>query len=96
MADILQTLPAKPHVRADVRVDAVGRLCPIPVTWTAAAVRSLRPGQIVELCADDPMAVLDMRCWCVSWGHDYLGDESRQGVLHIFVRKASRSAEPRS
>jgi len=57
------------------------------VTWTAEAIRGLRSGQTVELWADDPMTVLDMRCWCASWGHEYLGHEQRDRVFHIFVRK---------
>jgi TusA-related sulfurtransferase len=75
-----------------IRVDAVGELCPVPITRTAEAISALAAGAILELLADDPMTVVDLRCWADCWGHDYLGHEIRGEVLHLFVRKAGRGA----
>ena len=70
-----------------MRVDAVGLLCPIPITRTARSMRDLRAGDVLELRADDRVVLIDLPNWCRSWRHQYLGHVERDGVLHLFVRK---------
>jgi len=77
---------------AAVRVEAVGRLCPIPITRTARAVRALAEGEVLELRADDRVVLIDLPNWCRSWRHDYLGHFEQAGILHLFVRKQGRGA----
>lgn len=81
------TLPA-----ATARVEAVGLLCPIPITRTASAIRELRAGEVLEIRADDRVVLVDLPNWCRSWRHDYLGHVERGRVLHLFVRKRGRTA----
>ena len=76
---------ARPPVKT--RVDAVGLLCPIPITRTAKAMKSLLPGEVLELLADDRVALIDLPNWCRSWKHRYLGHEERNGVLSLLVEK---------
>jgi tRNA 2-thiouridine synthesizing protein A len=67
-------------------LDVVGLFCPLPIIRTAAEVRSLKPGQVLEVLADDPVALLDMPNWCKSSGHGYLGHaEAPDGVLRFFI-----------
>src|SRR5262245_52896505 len=70
-----------------VRVDAVGLLCPIPITRTAGAIRTLGPGAVLELRADDRVVLIDLPNWCRSWRHRYLGHREANGVLSLFVKK---------
>lgn len=73
-----------------VRVDAVGLLCPLPITRTARRIKDLAPGEVLELCADDRVVLIDLPNWCRSWRHEYLGHEERGSVLHFYVRKSGQ------
>ena len=39
------------------RIDATGLLCPLPVLKLAKQIKRAAPGDVIELCADDPAAV---------------------------------------
>ena len=55
-------------------------------------MKTLRAGEILELVADDRVVLIDLPNWCRSWGHEYLGNEEADGVLHLFVRKRGGTA----
>ena len=83
----------KPHaLGADVVLDTVGLFCPVPIIKTAAKVREMRAGEILEVLSDDRVILVDMPAWCKSCGHEYLGHHLAEGELHLFVRKAPRGA----
>ena len=84
------SLPRERGSALCARLDAVGQLCPIPLTRTARRMKTLRAGEILELVADDRVVLIDLPNWCRSWGHEYLGHEEAEGVLHLFVRKRER------
>ena len=88
MREGIRTFPA-----ATAIVDAVGRLCPIPIAWTARKMRDLRPGDVLELRADDRVVLIDLPNWCRSWKHDYLGHEMEGGAYRLFVRKRAGNHE---
>ncbi|MET0404194.1 MAG: sulfurtransferase TusA family protein [Cystobacter sp.] len=56
-------------MQPDVRVDAAGTYCPIPILRIAKAVRPLAPGTLVELVATDPGVRQDLPAWCEATGH---------------------------
>ena len=68
-------------------MEAVGLLCPVPITRTARVMRDLLPGDVVEVRADDRVVLIDLPNWCRSWRHDYLGHVERGAVIHLYVRK---------
>ncbi|HEV8335113.1 MAG TPA: sulfurtransferase TusA family protein [Candidatus Polarisedimenticolia bacterium] len=80
--------PALP--RPDEVLDTVGFFCPIPIIKTAARMRDMRRGQILEVLSDDRVILVDMPSWCKSAGHEYLGDSQQAGEIHLFVRKVGR------
>lgn len=47
-----------------VRVDAIGKACPLPVIDLAGAVASHPVGTVFALLADDPAAKVDVPVWC--------------------------------
>lgn len=57
-----------PHV-----VDALGRLCPIPVIELAGRIGRVAVGETVTVLADDTAARLDIPAWCEMRGHTFLG-----------------------
>nr|WP_041756999.1 sulfurtransferase TusA family protein [Bradyrhizobium sp. ORS 278] len=42
------------------RLDLTGLKCPLPALKTRKALQSLRPGQRLEVCCTDPLAVIDI------------------------------------
>lgn len=75
--------------RADRVLDVVGLYCPLPVIRTAALVRRLSPGSILEVQSDDPVALEDLPRWCATSGHGLLGwvaDDGPGAALRFFVR----------
>ena len=74
----------------DEVLDTVGFYCPVPIIKTAAKIRAMRQGQVLEVLSDDRVILVDMPAWCKSCGHDYLGHRVEGGEIHLFVRKAGR------
>ena len=72
----------------DAVVDAVGLFCPLPVIRTGEAVTEMRPGEVLELIADDRGVLADIPDWCVGHGHGYLGHRTEGRIYHLFIRKA--------
>jgi tRNA 2-thiouridine synthesizing protein A len=75
-------------------LDVVGLFCPLPIIRTAAEIRRLQAGRVLEVLADDPVALVDMPNWCKSNGHGYLGwSEGEGGTLRFFIeaRPGSRA-----
>lgn len=76
-------------------LDVVGLFCPLPIIRTAAEIRRLEPGQVLEVLADDPVALVDMPNWCLSSGHGFLGWTAGEGcTLRFFIeaRPTQRAA----
>ncbi len=79
----------------DVRLDTVGLYCPVPIIKTQARIRSMQPGEVLEIASDDRVILLDMPAWCRSTGHEYLGAcEAAGEILLLYVRKMERAAGP--
>jgi tRNA 2-thiouridine synthesizing protein A len=76
----------------DVRLDTVGLYCPVPIIKTQARIRSMLPGQVLEVASDDRVILLDMPAWCRSTGHEYLGAREAAGEILLYVRKSLRAA----
>lgn len=79
-------------MRPDVRVDASGMYCPMPILEIAKVVRRLEPGALVELVATDPGVEQDLPAWCEATGHALLGLERRGASWVAWVRKAGEGA----
>jgi tRNA 2-thiouridine synthesizing protein A len=71
----------------DDDLDALGLLCPLPVLKAAKRMRSLTPGTVLRLQADDPAAIVDVPHYCAESGNIYLGVEDADGAQHHFIRK---------
>lgn len=83
---------AQQGLRGDAVVDTVGFFCPVPIIKTAARMKEMAPGEILEVISDDQVILMDLPAWCRSTGHRYLGHRRKEGEIHLFVRKAGRSA----
>ncbi len=75
-------------MNADLTIDAIGLLCPLPVLRLRKRMEALEPGQIACLLADDPAAAIDVPHFCNEQGHSYLGEDAIQSTTAYFIRKA--------
>ncbi|MFF7646397.1 aminotransferase class V-fold PLP-dependent enzyme [Streptomyces canus] len=70
-------------------VDAVGKLCPIPVIELAKVIGEVPVGGTVRVLSDDEAARLDIPAWCEMREQEYVGEEpADQGSAYV-VRRIS-------
>jgi len=83
-------------VAADQVLDVRGSWCPEPVISARRQMAGMRPGQVLEILATDPLAELDLRVLCERGGHRLLASQTRQGIvkLQIKVRASEPAPEP--
>lgn len=70
-------------------VDALGTWCPVPLAMSREAVARMRPGDVLELLADDPMVFLDIPAWCHDAGHEVLSMDQRRDIITTRIRVAA-------
>ena len=74
-------------VHPDTTLDTFGLLCPVPIMKTAARIKEMDPGQILEVLADDEQILEDMPAWCKSMGHELLRVIEEEDEYRLLVRK---------
>jgi cysteine desulfurase len=80
---------ARTEDAASLVVDALGRLCPVPVIELAKVIGEVPFGGTVTVLSDDEAARLDIPAWCGMRGQIYVGEEpAERGVAYV-VRRAS-------
>jgi tRNA 2-thiouridine synthesizing protein A len=75
-------------MKADVKLDCFGVLCPMPIILTAKKVKEMKKGEILEITSTDEGIKADMPAWCKTTGQDYLGLEEEGDLIRVYVRKA--------
>ena len=70
-------------------LDCVGMNCPLPVIKTAQAIKTIEPGQILELLATDPGVEPDMKAWSSRTGNELVAIEKDGDVFHVFLRRVA-------
>lgn len=72
---------------AEKTLDATGLSCPLPILKASKALRSMAPGQTLELLTTDPGALDDVPDFCASAGHELLDTSEIEGNVYRFVIK---------
>jgi len=72
---------------AEIMLDATGLGCPLPVLKARKALRSMAPGQTLELLTTDPGALDDIPDFCRSAGHELLDTAKIEGNAYRFLIK---------
>ena len=75
-------------MNADQTLDCVGLYCPMPIFKTNEKIKELKPGEVLEVVADDKGIKLDMPAWCQSTGHEFMGMEEENGEIKVYVKKS--------
>jgi tRNA 2-thiouridine synthesizing protein A len=68
-------------------LDCKGLQCPLPVIKTAQAIKTIEPGQVLELLATDPGVEPDMKAWTSRTGNELLGIERQADAFHVLIRR---------
>lgn len=74
-------------VEITVTVDARGLSCPMPIVKTAQAIKTVEPGQVLEVLATDPGSVKDFAAWCKSTGNELVDQTSDGAEYHFVIRR---------
>ena len=67
------------------QLDARRLLCPLPVIRTQNRIKSLAPGDILEVVCTDPGAINDIPAWCRIHGHRVVGTETQPDQITITI-----------
>ena len=59
-------------MKADQSLDCMGLYCPMPIVKTAERFKQLKPGQVLEVVADDKGIKKDMPAWAEATGNEFL------------------------
>jgi len=74
-------------MKAEESIDCVGLYCPMPIVKTAEKMKEMKPGEILEIVADDKGIKHDIPAWCEATGNEFLGEEETGGEIKLYVRK---------
>jgi TusA-related sulfurtransferase len=78
---------AEPHI--DKTLDCTGMVCPMPLAKTNKAVKEMQPGQILEMIATDPNAMMDMEAWASQSQNELLlAEQQSNGKFRFLIRKS--------
>ena len=77
----------------DVTLDCTGLYCPQPVIRTAARVKEMPAGQVLEVLATDPGFQIDLPAWCRSHRHEFLG-LCQDGAMYIGYLRVQEDGPP--
>jgi cysteine desulfurase len=81
-----EPVPQEEESPAALEIDALGKLCPLPVIELGRRIGSVPIGAVLRVLADDPAARLDIPAWCRMTGQDFLGAQSASAYLVRRVR----------
>jgi len=77
-------------MKADRSLDCVGLYCPMPIVKTAAKMKELKVGDVLEVTADDKGIKQDMPAWAKATGNEFLGVEEGGDEIKVYVRKTQK------
>ena len=69
-----------------VRVDASGLSCPMPILRATQAMKTVAPGELIEVIATDAGAVKDFAAWSTSTGNTMVESDSANGKFRFVLR----------
>lgn len=75
------------HEQAVNQLDARGLVCPEPVMLLHSRVRSMAPGEELEMLATDPSTERDVPRFCQFLGHTLVRHEQDGDLFRYLIRK---------
>lgn len=84
------SVPA-PDDYTTIQLDLVGLKCPLPVLRTRKALASMAAGALLEVCASDPLAAIDIPHLLHQLGDTLVAQQRKGSTLLFTIRKGSVS-----
>ncbi len=75
------------EIKADVKLNLEGLLCPIPIVKVSQAIKNLPAGGVLEATATDPGVLADIPAWTKSTGNEVLSMERQGKVITFLIKK---------
>lgn len=72
---------------ADQTLNAEGLNCPLPILKAKKALKSLSPGQTLEVRATDPGSVADFAAFCNQTGNELLSSSTEGNVYKFEIKR---------
>jgi len=72
---------------ADVKLDAKGKKCPMPVLLAKKELTKMSSGQVLELIVDDRGALKDIPALVNKSGDTILDTKEEGQVIHFHIKK---------
>jgi TusA-related sulfurtransferase len=69
-----------------LKVDASGLSCPLPILKATQGMKTLQPGELMEIIATDPGSARDMAAWAGSTGHALVEQDAANGKFRFVLR----------
>ncbi len=70
-------------------LDCIGLFCPEPLFQAREAVDQLKPGEVLEVLADDPAAEEDLTRFAKRTGHEMLEIENFDDHQRFLIKKGT-------
>jgi len=75
-------------LKIDKKLDCKGLSCPMPMMKLAKTIKSMRPGETLEMLGTDPGTKSDLPRWCAKSGNSLLEvSELSGGVSRFLIKK---------
>ncbi|MBU0986246.1 MAG: sulfurtransferase TusA family protein [Proteobacteria bacterium] len=74
-------------IKADIVLDTRGLSCPMPILRVKKELKSMKPGQIVEVWSTDPGSKKDMPDFAKKQGEEFLGYMDVAGYTRYLIKK---------
>ena len=71
----------------DEKIDAQGMMCPMPIVQLTKKMKTMSPGQTLELVADDVGALEDVPAWVSRTGNEMLEQRQDSGKYYFVIKK---------
>ena len=78
---------AEDPIKPTRTIDTSGQCCPVPIIETNRAIKTMQPGEVLELIATDIGARLDIPAWCQRTRHELLRVAEDGKSARYYVRK---------
>ena len=75
------------ELQIDRSLDCLGLFCPMPIVKTREAMKTMAPGQVLEMVSDDPASEADMKSWAKRTGNELLAVTKDGPIYRFLVRK---------
>ncbi|MDD5687423.1 MAG: sulfurtransferase TusA family protein [Elusimicrobia bacterium] len=74
-------------MKIDKTLDCSGLFCPMPIVKTKLELEKMKPGEVIEIIADDPGFEKDLPAWCQMTGEKLLEVKKEGNIIKGYVVK---------